>query len=347
MIYSFVIAGGALLAYITEKIRSKKVLFILALLLSLFCGLRGITVGTDTSNYCYYLRYVTTYGISFTKEIGYSICAYLFMSIFSNPHYFLLTMSTITIFLIVYRLWDFHDRASFCLMIVIFEIMYYQYTFNIARQFLAIAIVFWASRYLERNKIKKFIIAVAIAMLFHATAFLGLFFLLFDFSGNSGIRIRPIYILFAFLSLILFSLLEQRLSGYSVYFESKSFVLNEVTVLRMLLLLLVLFSNKLRTNAHFSRSLDGNYIPIEKWIYRLYLVGLTLSCASMFFPFMNRIGFYYCMFEMPFWGQAVKAKKNKGVFISLILALLIFSFINNISGEFDGIMNYVTFLNQQ
>lgn len=55
-----------------------------------------------------------------------------------------------------------------------------------------------------------------------------------------------------------------------------------------------------------------------------YFIGLILSLSGMFYDYMNRIGFYFLMFEMPFWGIVIKHHKYKKIYIMLIVFILFF-----------------------
>ena len=59
---------------------------------------------------------------------------------------------------------------------------------------------------------------------------------------------------------------------------------------------------------------------------------------------MNRMGFYFMMFEMPFWGQAVRAVVNRGVYRLLILVILIYVLISTFQFDTSGLITYSTYV---
>lgn len=350
MLYISCILSVLLLSYIADKRESRFFLFLCAVILSLFCGLRGVGTGVDTIHYYNFMSYIRGSGISFGSDIGFSAISYFMMVFFDNPYYPLLVFAFITNFLIVYRLWDFREEASLTLMLLIYMSIHYSYTFNIVRQFLAISIVFWGTRYIERGKYTKYIISNILASTIHTSSLLCFSFLFVTFGYNTEKKKYKILgfssaLLFVFVGMYFFS---ANITKYEGYFAKSSSSIHAMTILKIICLLFVIFSNDVFKNNEFSISKHGNIVPMQKQVPIMYAAGLTLAALGMKYTFMNRIGFYFIMFEMPFWGQAVRAKVNKNVYRLIILLIIGYVLVTNyVSGAVaDNLFYYHTFLSE-
>ena len=350
MIYILCIVIASVCAVIAGKYNSRKALFLTAFVLSLFCGLRATEVGVDTSNYYIFLLYIRERGIGYGSDIGFSIVSYFLMGILKNPHKTLLVYAFITNFFIIYRLWDFKEKASFSVMVLTYTIVHYPYTFNIVRQFLAISIAFWATRYLERDKYFKYVLLNMIAASCHTSALVCFSYLFVKRGfgmGKNKLRYLGfgLGIVFVFVGLFMFSTNAQKYEQYFVQISGGN--IHAMTILKLSFVLLVVFSNRALRSPVFSRSTTGEYVPMNKEVITVYLLGLFLAGLGMFFTYMNRIGFYFLMYEMPFWGQAVRAGINKGIYRLLIAAVLIYVLVTMLMLDTSGLINYITYLEME
>ena len=354
MLYIGIIIFSLLFAYIADKKEEKIFLFVIILILSIFCGMRSINMGVDTKNYHTFMLEIKKRGIFYGSDIGFSIISYWLMNFFTNPNYPLMIFSFITNYLVVYRLWDFREKSSFSLMILIYLIIYYPYTFNLVRQFLAISLIFWGTKYLEKLKHKKYIIFNIIASSLHTSSFicLGMLFIKFikdQKLKNNFTQKMKIFFVIIFLAFIIFILFNKNIIKYLQYFKNITINIHEITLLKISFLLLILFFNKIYKNKSFSKTKYGEIVSMDKYVFELYGIGLSLISIGMLFPFMNRIGFYFMMFEMPFWGQVIRARVNKFIYMVFIIFLLSHTFIvawmtrNNS----DALFIYSTFLSDQ
>ena len=325
MLYLSIILVVGLIAVVADKKRSKSAVFLIALLLSLFCGFRGVNVGVDTIHYYKFLSYIRGSGVLFGSDIGFSVISYVLMGYWENPHYALLIYAFITNFLIAFRLWDFRERASFPLMILIFMVFHYPYIFNIVRQYLAISIIFWGTRYLERNQYLKYIVLNVIAATIHTSSLI-CFCLLFLSFGCKKQKIK------------------YRILGLG--FEQTTASVHVMTILKIICMFIVIFVNKVAINRKFSISKSGEYVPMNKEVVFLYQAALGISLLGMFYSFMNRIGFYFMMYEMPFWGQAVQTVKNAWIYKIIIIAILLYTIIVVQFDDTSGLVNYTTFIGE-
>ena len=73
---------------------------------------------------------------------------------------------------------------------------------------------------------------------------------------------------------------------------------------------------------------ESMMVPL-KWTDRetvFYIIGLGTSSLGMFFSFLSRLGMYYLMYEMVFWGRAVKEGKSRRISLALSLIYAIYVF---------------------
>ena len=326
MLYILCLLSVLLLSYIADKRERKIYIFLCALILSAFCGLRSVGTGVDTKNYYNFLSYIRGSGIGFGSDIGFSVVSYFLMGIFDNPYYPLLFFATITNFLIVYRLWDFRNEASLSLMLMLYMVVYYPYTFNIVRQFLAISLVFWATRYIEREEYKKYIIFNILATTFHTSALMCFSYLFVKF-GNGAKKKKyrilgfGVAALFVVAGLFLFS---ANVSKYESYLVSSGVSIHAMTILKIACWLLVVIINRVYQNMEFSITKNGEIV----------------------YTFMNRIGFYFIMYELPFWGQAVRARVNRSIYRAIILFIIGYVLVTSfmIERSADNLLYYQSFL---
>ena len=335
MLYILCLLSVLLLSYIADKRERKIYIFLCALILSAFCGLRSVGTGVDTKNYYNFLSYIRGSGIGFGSDIGFSVVSYFLMGIFDNPYYPLLFFATITNFLIVYRLWDFRNEASLSLMLMLYMVVYYPYTFNIVRQFLAISLVFWATRYIEREEYKKYIIFNILATTFHTSALMCFSYLFVKF-GNGAKKKKyrilgfGVAALFVVAGLFLFS---ANVSKYESYLVSSGVSIHAMTILKIACWLLVVIINRVYQNMEFSITKNGEIVPMQRQLPTMY-------------TFMNRIGFYFIMYELPFWGQAVRARVNRSIYRAIILFIIGYVLVTSfmIERSADNLLYYQSFL---
>lgn len=334
MLNIIVILVAFILSYFAEKYDNRKLLFCTFVWLSLCCGLRNKFLGNDTSNYISFFYDIKHFGIFYGSDIGFSFPSYILMLIFDNPYILLLIYSFVTHYFIIYRLWQLKKEASFAIMILIFSVIYYPYCFNIVRQFIAIALIFWATKYLEKKNYKKFILFNFIAITFHTTAIIGFLYLFFE---NGIIKIIKKYkdkvIMFLFLLILsIITIFSSNLTKYLSYFLSLDFNIHTMTIFKLFCALIICFFDSHQINEKtLNRKNFFHQLKENKYII-YYFIGLILSLSGMFYNYMNRIGFYFLMFEMPFWGSITfKNQKYKGLYyilLTFILALyLITTFI--------------------
>ena len=320
MLNIVVVLIAFILSYLAEKYNNRKLLFCTFVWLSLCCGLRNEFLGNDTSNYISFFHDIKHFGIFYGSDIGFSFVSYILMFIFNNPYILLLIYSLFTQYFIISRLWELRKESSFSIMILVFSVIYYPYCFNIIRQFIAIAMIFWATRYLDRHNYRMFLLFNFIAITFHTTAIIGLLYLFFE---DDIIKIikkhKDKFIMFLFILILsIIVIFSSNLIKYLSYFLSLDFNIHAMTIFKLFCVLIIVFLNFYQIN----RKELVNKLKEDKYII-YYFIGLVLSLSGMFYSYMNRIGFYFLMFEMPFWGSIIlKHQKYKTLYYILLTFVL-------------------------
>lgn len=149
---------------------NKKILQnIVFLQLWLLSGFRYM-VGTDFYNYKVYFENIDYYKYKNSPfEGGYYLLNKLVHLFSNNSQLIFLIISFITIYLINITLSKYSSKYWISIFLFITLHFYYE-SFNIMRQYVAIAIVFYSIEFIYKENLKKYLICVLIATMFHKTA---------------------------------------------------------------------------------------------------------------------------------------------------------------------------------
>lgn len=165
---------------ITTNCRQRKIFCILVCIeLICFAGVRAIDLGADTVMYVRGLNYYSAmpqkdiltaklvYPFSF--EAGYffltKVCAWLSM----NETMFLTVIAMSIYIPVVCFIYKYSEKPLISIL-AYFSFGCFAYSLGIFRQMIALSIILSGIKYIENRKLVKYIIIVAIAMLFHRTA---------------------------------------------------------------------------------------------------------------------------------------------------------------------------------
>ena len=161
----------SLFAYLADKYNSKLVRNLLICFLVLITGFRSVEVGIDSANYAEIWDAVLV-GIPVFLEVGFQMLIQFLQRISTNPTILFVTCSIITFDLLIIRLWDFRNVASFTVMILVLFMLVVMPSMNTMRQYCAVSIVFYGTKFLFQKKYLKFILSVLIATSLHTSSLL-------------------------------------------------------------------------------------------------------------------------------------------------------------------------------
>ena len=317
---------------IADKKNSKFLLWTGIVILTLAAGLRNENVGVDTHAYIYSFNNNFPVSWQFT-ETGFRTVSNALMFFFrNNTTWVLIVYAFITNALILIRLWDFRRKCSYSYMVFLYLTINYINTMNIMRQFISIAIIFFATRFLEKKQYLFFILLLILATSIHSTAPLGVVFLFVFFWKNASQKQRrwlwiPIAVI---IPIVVYYILKYESGHISNYFSQYTSNLNITYIYRVGAFLLTMMFQMMSKQIVFKRSeLKENTVVPLKWSDKetlFYVMGLGTSSLGMFFAFLSRLGMYYLMYEMVFWGRAVKEGKSRPIawMLSSIYAVYVF-----------------------
>lgn len=334
---------------------SKRVLlFVSFSLMTIVLGLRGITVGEDTSHYInvfnqavnvswsdiihsngFHTAYFTNqFGYTDTIENGFLVVCKIIHWITDNPQVFLFIIACITNILFAKFIYDNCDDVFFSTYIFLTESMF-MLSFNGIRQLLAVAITLQAYTLIKKRKIKTALFLVVVAALFHVAALVALLaFPILLVKPNKEYRKFKYAIIAAIgipLAIVIFrDVITRFVPRYTGYFLNNYWVnsLGGITVLWIVefILILYMYKKKFVVDDSFGMSsLTLLYLTFE-------LLGLQISAFS-------RIGWFFRPYLMMFFPIALSYFKKKNAryirwFLVLLLTLLYLSYASTPAREY-------------
>ncbi len=331
-----------LLAKKAEESEKKSYLMLAALLCSLVVGLRAENVGIDTPSYLSKIQQIIGGAAANNTglEVGFVFLCKVILAIWNNPYSVLIVCSFFTNFLVFSRMWDLRNHASLPVMLICYYVQFFSVSMNVVRQMLAVAIIFYFTRYLREKKYIKFGVVVLLCTVFlHRTSLLGFLFLLFELRNWHELSptIKKLFIGGCFALLVLLFLMRDELAfRYKNYLNNIQFNLGIWIPAKILLFVLL---NSLCSYSSKPNSIqDVSYTEESIYFKYYYILGLILTMSGYFVDYMYRLGWYFVVFEGPYFGALVKnTRKNKAfvmiclVFILSVIYLL--SFVNNSQGD--------------
>lgn len=336
----------SLFAYLADKYNSKLVRNLLICFLVLITGFRSVEVGIDSANYAEIWDAVLV-GIPVFLEVGFQMLIQFLQRISTNPTILFVTCSIITFDLLIIRLWDFRNVASFTVMILVLFMLVVMPSMNTMRQYCAVSIVFYGTKFLFQKKYLKFILSVLIATSLHTSSLLGIVFIgfeLLDWKQFSFLR-KTCFVLLIIIGLSLAGLAYNYIiSEYGHYFEDAEAHLGLLTIGSLLFIILAFGASKLNR-----KKIGFNSIEISKSHFLIlvsfvaYIFGMFLQSLGYFFQYMGRVGLLFSIWGIVFWGVLFKLTKHKLLIIVYFLALLLFvawPFISSMLGNSLGVMPY-------
>ena len=151
--------------------------------LLLLAGLRGYTVGADTSAYLGALDFYGTYPKSelmravlvypYHYEIGYFTLTKLSI-LFGLGKTGFLFLVALLIYIPTFSAIKKYSPMPYISILCYFAFGFFSFSLGIFRQMIAISILFCGRKYVEERKLAKYIVTVALAMTFHTTAIAGI-----------------------------------------------------------------------------------------------------------------------------------------------------------------------------
>lgn len=194
---------GNLLGISNSSKKNKIFIVLTCIELITFASLRADSIGADTRVYLAALDYYKSLPHNtiltadlvypFDFEIGYfmftKICAWL-----NFNHTAFLAIIAAIIYIPIFRFIEYNSEHSFISLMVYFAFGFFGYSLGIFRQMIAISILLCGAGYIKEKKLRKYLIVVFFAVLFHTTAIIALP-LYFVYKINIRSAIKYIFVL--------------------------------------------------------------------------------------------------------------------------------------------------------
>lgn len=339
IIYFIVMLIAIILARKAEKKNKKKYLKLIVFMVSILSGFRGLNVGIDTKLYNYAFLNNFPYAWQF-EELGFRAISTFVLNIFNDTRAVFLFFALIINGCIIYRLWDFKDKCSFTVMLLIYLLTFYVDSMNIMRQMVAVAIIFLSTRLLEKKHYSMFLIVIMGTTFIHVSSLLAValiiayYWIPLKLSNKILIAIPMIILEIVFLLVII-----QFESGHINNYLSEQNSVSNINIpflYRFLCFLLSYMIYKSNIKFVINRKKEPNinikddlivYDEFFRIISFIYLMGLLISSLGMFFTVMARLGYFYILFEVVYWGYLAKTSRNKELNIVMIMIYVGYIFL--------------------
>ncbi|MGU8826011.1 EpsG family protein [Clostridium perfringens] len=314
------------------------IIFIALLIVSAFRDM----VGTDFLAYKSYIENIKLYSINNSLyEKGYYLLNNLVFRISDNSQYIFVFVSFIILYLIHKTLKRY--SISYTLSMFLFVTLYFYYnSFNIIRQYISIAIVFFSIKYLINRNLKKFLICIFIATMFHMTALLILpFYWIVNKRFNSIVYLSVIIltILISFLSPILISLILKIFPKYSLYLNT-TFTLNSNKSIIIIIALVFIYSY---LNINKINKVQENGIILINLTF-FALIFAILSSKNIMIYRVTMYFYTFIILLIPICIEIIDKRIKPLVYYILILSLWIYNIYmltNNNAGVYPYSYNFI------
>ena len=259
-------------------------------------------VGTDYNNYIDYYSVYSKLGLNEILKYANEFLFILVIKIayiFREPQILFAIMAFLIIYITYKSILNKREKVSITLMFTLYLFLYYTYSLNIIRQALAVALIAYSYKYIIEQNLKKFLLVLIIAILFHTSAIIFLPFYFISPKKNEKNRnimfiIRIITIILVLLTIFnienivnCISNIEGfgRLAGYiseAPQGQNKQIIINT-----MILFILIICRKPLM-----------RYDEDNRTYLFLYIIGFIFTLSGFTSPYIKRIGLYFNISEI-------------------------------------------------
>lgn len=324
-------------AKVAEETNNKKMVWIIIFSLSLIAGLRALSVGIDAKNYNRWFELIASgrQDQIFGVETSFIFICKIILTVWNNTNFVFFLFALFSHGLIVFTLWKNREHISFQWSVLSYYIMFFAFSLNGMRQFIAVALVVYATNFIREGKYLRFVLAILTAMIFHLSAAVGFFYILYEipFIKNHD-RKKKFFLITVCCAIggLSLSIVGYLLDNYSGYFDRQATSVG--------IMMLVKLSALILSVVIMGIPVDKNQRRTYGMFVVFYALGIALNSLSYIFLYMGRIGWYFYVFESFFIGWIFKMK-NYSIWIVLLkllygLLMLYFLFdllVGNRQGE--------------
>ena len=334
----FIILGIIMFFYYNNTIYNKdnqklNVWIILTFLsMTLFAGLRDLSVGTDTR--AYVNGFLSEESISnnislkefMLSEPGYYLLKYITRNITINYWLLLVFIAGICYFIILYSI-DKYSKNGLISLFIYITLGYYTFCFNAARQAIAVSIFVLSIPCILNNNFIKYSLIVCIAALFHKSVLIAIpLFYLFrlPYSWRSITILGIISIIITIELPTILSSASEIENRYSVYAENKA---TGGYLLTLFYILLSVFFCYLRNR--ISKDSLKNYDILLQMLICGSLIYFIVSITGSYVE-LQRFAAYFQIASIFLFAEIINKHKtviNPVLFSAICIGCLIFYYI--------------------
>ena len=350
ILYIFFILLALVFVLIADKKNKKVFLYISIIIFSLVSGLRGINVGIDTALYNNAFLHNFPYSWQF-EETGFRYISTFIMNLFHDPRYVFCFFAFITNGLILTRLWDFREKCSMTAMVLLYSLTFYIDTMNIMRQFVVIAVIFYSTKLLEKNKYILFLLIILGLTFIHSSSLLALAYIPI-YLWNSLSKSKKMLLIIPLIvcgSLAISYVIGYESGHISNYLSAQNSIdnVNIPFLYRVIIFAIsyfLLVKNKIvifkknsikKVNSEYSQEISK-----YRNVSYVYMAGLLLCSMGMFYVVMARLGYYYAIFELVYWGYVIKTSANKKMNFAMIITYAVYIFLLEFLTDGSGVFPF-------
>jgi len=306
-------------------------------------GMRDILYGRDTWGYVIDFRNMTSLSLTDSVEPAYNLLAYVVRSITSNYHVYLMIASS-SMIIAMYRLMRRYFSTSYEIIAAIcIYILLGLLAFNMAalRQTIALSFGIFAFMCADDGKLKKFLLCVLMAYLFHNSSFvlLILYPLRFINAKQYGLYVSIGFFILGIVypgSIAPFIQahlpMEDRFTQYGTIYESSQ---NYTGFVLQLFLVLIAYV--------FQKRIDLQQ-RTQNLLYNSAYIGLAIQSLTGSLAELYRLSFYFCCFDIilvPLALIGIKGKNAETIKGWFIIGCLIYILILSGGGVLPRKENYI------
>lgn len=339
------------LNFTTSKRIKKWMIYIVLFLFVVQVGLRWET-GTDWDYYLAHFEAIDNFlSVLFYMpqgyEIGYSISVLLFKKISQNYSFYLIIHALVYYYLIIK---SFHRYTPYLFLSLL---MFYSLTMGIMgsnRQLIALAICVYSIKFILERKPFLFFLFIIIAISFHNTAAI---FIIYYFL-NREIKLKSLILLIGgsfiigntLLGINLFNYLGEKIGGV-IYYKALFYTQEGLASDSELKLTLIgLFKRIVFLSVfYYNRKKISELLPFYNIMLNGYIVGIAIYFLfkDILIVMVSRGSIYFTVMEsLLITSQLLlyKSKKNKTVFLLMLLVFSILFFYQSIAAYPDLFLPY-------
>lgn len=304
------------------------ILCIIGILILIIFAAGRYHVGTDMNTY---MNIFTRYSSYTWSEFFSNVDGDLLYAIIAKITYSLGgrvltwgTFATLIILPVYIALRKQYPEASMGAAFFAFLCFYFSVSFNITRQFIAVAIIFWGLKFVFQNRLILFLIVIAVATGFHASAPIAFFvWFLWDHRNNCPINgYRKIILLVGVAVIVLLYQYAiefvanniDALSSYATYAETSTHGRNRDLYLYLLELIALLLLKKYLCE---DEKID--------FMYCLLIISVMIGFTGFLHPQVKRMAYYFSLpSRLVLFGNMHYAfTENSRIYVKLIICVYV------------------------